>query len=173
MAISSPTISKHDHTNVHSLDSTVSSPTTTRTSEATSISNFSPPTPGVDNPHPLLPHGMAASHSKVSVGESILRQYAHHLDPLHTDDKTHAVHDLNDPVTDPVDETARNTALNVANNLPSDALKASSYFAHHPTVPVPKPLSIPKSLLAHRKSAKSIEIPRQTIMKALVSRRPS
>lgn len=147
------------------VPSTLSSPTT---SDATSTSNFSLPTPVLDNRHSSLSHGMATSNSKVSVGESILRQYANHLDPLHPDDQTHAVHSLTQPDSDHVDETV----LNLANNLPIDSPR-SSYIAHHPTVPVPKPLALPKALLAHRKNAKSIDIPRQTIMKALVSRRPS
>lgn len=113
---------------------------------------------------------MATSNSKSSVGESILRQYARHLDPLHADDATHAVHHLHDPEPS-VPVSLDETVLSTATHPPGDSLR-TSYIAHHPTVPVPKPLQLPKALLAHRKNAKSIDIPRQTIMKALVSRRP-
>ncbi|OQV10104.1 hypothetical protein CLAIMM_14148 [Cladophialophora immunda] len=157
----SPTISNLD-THSHS---TLSSPTT---SEATSISNFSPPTPVLDNPDFLLPDGMASSTSKTSVGESILRQYAEHLDPIDADGQTHAVRSLVHTEPDLVSDKA----VSSDNASSNDPLK-NSYIAHHPTVPVPKPLLLPKSLLTHRKNPKSIDIPRQTIMKALVSRRPS
>lgn len=116
---------------------------------------------------------MANLNSKASVGESILRQYAQHLDPLHADD-THHVHPLNEPDVDTLHETALNTALNLANNpvsISSSLLK--SYTAHHPSVPVPKPLYLPKPYRARHKSTKSTDIPRQTILKALASRRPS
>ncbi|EXJ69429.1 NAD+ kinase [Cladophialophora psammophila CBS 110553] len=159
----SPTVSNLDiHAHAHS---TLSSPTT---SEATSISTFSPPTPGLDNPDLLLPDGMANSTSKKSVGESILRQYAEYLDPIDANGQTHAVRNLAHPEPDLVSEKSHSGD----SAAPSDPLK-TSYIAHHPTVPVPKPLLLPKSLLAHRKNPKSIDIPRQTIMKAMVSRRPS
>ncbi|KAK4947513.1 NAD(+) kinase [Elasticomyces elasticus] len=149
--------------------STLSSPTN---SEATSNGNFSPPTPALDSTHHVLSHGMATSNSKATVGDSILRQYAHDLGSLHTDDETHAVHDFREQGTKAVDETALKTALNLAKTPVIESIR-SSYFAHHPTVPVPKPLSLPKPFLAHRKNAKSIDLPKQTIMKALASRRPS
>ncbi|KAH0848971.1 hypothetical protein AYO21_08703 [Fonsecaea monophora] len=145
--------------------STLCSPTT---SEATSISNSSPPTPVLDNLDFLLPRGMASSTPKRSVGESILRQYAEHLDPIDADGQTHAVRSLVHAEPDPVSERPVSSD-NASTNDPSK----TSYIAHHPTVPVPKPLLLPKSLLTHRKNPKSIDIPRQTIMKALVSRRPS
>ncbi|KIX05421.1 uncharacterized protein Z518_06293 [Rhinocladiella mackenziei CBS 650.93] len=152
--------------NIHS---TVSSPTTSEAT-STSASNFSPPTPALDNnPHPLPPHSMAISTSKPSVGESILRQYAQHLDPLHADDETNPVHNLPDPTSQTVDEVVLNQVLNLANDPPNDSVK-TTYIAHHPSCPVPKPLLLPKSFLTHRKSAKSNDIPRQTIMKALASR---
>ncbi|KIW13948.1 hypothetical protein PV08_06729 [Exophiala spinifera] len=149
--------------------STLSSPTT---SEATSISNFSPPTPALDNPDQALHHGMASPDPKVSVGDSILHLYAHHLGSLHADDETHAVHSITGRDTAADDETVLNTVLNLANNRPSHFVRPS-YLAHHPSAPVPKPLSLPKPLITHRKNTKSIDIPRQTIMKALASRGPA
>lgn len=153
----------------------LSSPTT---SEATSSSNFSPPTPALlEHPPPLFSHGMATPDSKATVGESILRQYTHNLDPLHTDDHTHAVHDLShSQVSTSIDErvltSVDGSGFSPANNPLADPLRGS-YIAHHPTVPVPKPLQLPKTVPCHRKNARSIDIPRQTILKALASRRPS
>lgn len=132
-------------------------------SEDTRITNVSPPTPARDKSGLILLDGLVSSSSKASVGDTLLRQYAHNLDPLHTDD-THAAHDL--------DETALNAVLRLANEPPNYPLR-TSYIAHHPTVPVPKSLLLPKQFLSRRRNAKSIDIPRQTIMKALVSRRPS
>ncbi|EXJ77226.1 NAD+ kinase [Capronia epimyces CBS 606.96] len=156
-------------------NSSLSSPTT---SEATSSSNFSPPTPALlDASCSPFSHGMTTSNSKVTLGEGILRQYAQNLDPLHTDDHTHAVHDIPTSHTNPpVDETVLTSVDGPGFSLVKapllDPLRGS-YIAHHPTVPVPKPLQLPKSILSHRKNARSIDIPRQTILKALVSRRPS
>lgn len=154
-------------------NSTLSSPTTSEAASS-SASAFSPPTPELDNPGPLLTHGMATLNSKasVSVGESILRQYAQHLDPLHADDDSHHVHHLNETDVDTLHETALNTALNQANNPVSSSI-LKSYTAHHPSVPVPKPLHLPKPYLSRHKNTKSTDIPRQTILKALASRRPS
>jgi hypothetical protein len=111
---------------------------------------------------------MATSSSQPSIGESILRQYAQHLDPIDSGSHTHAARDLDQPEPGFVNDKALSGALTPV----SESLR-NSYIAHHPTVPVPKPLLLPKSYLAHRKNTKSIDIPRQTIMKALASRRPS
>ena len=108
---------------------------------------------------------MAPSSSQPSVGESILRQYAQHLDPLDADSQTHAIRDLDQEEPDLVSHKTFSGDLTPV----SESLRISD-IAHHPTVPAPKPLLLPKSYLAHRKS---IDIPRQTIMKALASRRPS
>jgi NAD+ kinase len=146
------------------LHSTLPSPCT---SESTSISDSSPLTPVLDTPVTLVPHGMANSASKPSVGEAILHQYAQNLDPNNADDQPRALTSL---IRSSPDLLSNKNDGAVTPR--TDSLK-TSYIAHHPTVPVPKPLSLPKSLLSHRKNTRSIDIPRQTIMKALVSRRPS
>jgi NAD+ kinase len=97
-----------------------------------------------------------------AVGEAILRQYAHHLDPLHTDHQTHAVHEP--PRLQPHAE--------LKEDFVSSIPKASQDSQAGPLSPpsVPRPLRIPKTFLAHRKNIRSTDIPRQTIMKALASR---
>jgi NAD+ kinase len=152
----------------HARDhSTLSSPTT---SESTSTSLFSPPTPGFDNVDLPPSDGMAPGPSKPFAGESILRQYAQHLDPIDASGQAPPACDV-----DPRESsTATHTVVGGTGDLTpvSESLR-NSYIAHHPTVPVPKPLLLPKTFLNHRKNTRSIDIPRQTIMKALVSRRPS
>ncbi|KIW62580.1 hypothetical protein PV04_10741 [Phialophora macrospora] len=157
----SPTFSNR---NAH-YHSTLSSPT--YTFESTGISSLST-SPTADNSDLLLPHGMATPSSKPSIGESILRQYAQHLDPVDGGSQTHSARDLDQPEPGFVSDKALSGVL-----TPVSESVRNSYIAHHPTVPVPKPLLLPKSYLAHRKNTKSIDIPRQTIMKALASRRPS
>ncbi|KAJ4518908.1 NAD(+) kinase [Exophiala dermatitidis] len=170
-----PTTASTISSAVNTNSSLPSSPTI---SEGTSSSNFSPPTPApIDNPRPLLSNGMAIPNRKATVGESILRQYAQNLDPLHTDEHTHTVHDVTDSQADaPVDDglltSTNDHGITPFSNPLIDPLR-SSYIAHHPTVPRPKPLQLPKPALSHRKNARSIDIPRQTILKALASRRPS
>jgi NAD+ kinase len=92
------------------------------------------------------------------VGESILRQYAQTLDPLHTDHSTHSVHE---PVY-------LHPATDIRSPSTSEGSKEARFATTSPTGP--HPWKIPKAFLAHRKSAKSTDIPRQTIMKALASR---
>lgn len=141
---------------------------------------FLPPTAALDNLGSPLLHGMATLNSKAAVGDSLLRQYAQHLDPIHDDGPTHRAHQsiqtppsVNDItlITPPEPTSLLPDAPSAPSASPSIPLK--SYTAHHPFVPVPKPLSLPKPYMSHHQGAKSIDIPRQTIMKALASRRPS
>jgi len=96
-----------------------------------------------------------------SFGDSLLREYAVHLDPLNTNGETHANHGPEEP------SSTISQASTQVDNSPQD------YATSLPTSPL-FPLRAPKSFLNHRKAALSIEsIPRQTILKALASRPPN
>jgi len=137
------------------LSKNISSPSSMSAAESGSLSAPSPPPD-----HPRAHNGGMAGHgARTSMGETILRQYAQHLDPLYTDDTTHAVHETESVVT--------------AISLTESSLVESLNATHAPTTSSPpplRPLRLPKAFLAHRKNAKSTDIPRQTIMKALASR---
>ena len=132
-----------------------------------SASSYPPTNPNVtaDNPFPpsRLPasprghHVVNKSSANPTVGESILRQYAQNLDPLHTDHETHSVHEPS-PLQSPVELH------------PSIPQTGSAYPAATPLHSLHRPFRIPKTFRAHRKSVTSTDIPRQTIMKALASR---
>ena len=92
------------------------------------------------------------------MGESILRQYAQTLDPLHTDYDTHAVHEP--PYLHP--------SADITSPVESSSSKATKRTV--PSLHGPSSFRLPKAYLAHRKNAKSTDVPRQTIMKALASR---
>ncbi|KAK2753482.1 NAD(+) kinase [Arachnomyces sp. PD_36] len=103
--------------------------------------------------------------SSAAVGDSLLRDYALHIDPLQTNNCTHS-NDIPEPSS-----TISTASTQV--DLPGDDGKGDT------TAPEPEqsisnfPLRAPKSFLDHRKNAASIDsIPRQTIMKALASRAP-
>ncbi|KIV97707.1 hypothetical protein PV10_01421 [Exophiala mesophila] len=148
----------------HSAASSVSP-----TSEATPDSMiFLSPTPVIDNLGSPLPHGMAPLSPKPAEGDTILHQNAH--EDGHTNGAQEHIQ-TSPNVNGTTLITPPETTSNLANTSPTIQLK--SYTAHHPFVPVPKPLSLPKPYTSHHKGAKSIDIPRQTIMKALASRSPS
>ena len=129
---------------------------------------FLSPTPVIDNLGSPLPHGMAPLSPKPAEGDTILRKNAHE------DGHTHGAQEhiqASPNVNGTTLITPPETTSNLANTSPTIQIK--SYTAHHPFVPVPKPLSLPKPYMSHHKGAKSIDIPRQTIMKALASRSPS
>ena len=126
--------------------------------------NTKPPSDYSSSPSLLSPqsprkaNGGEFAATKPWVGESILRQYAQALDPLHTDHNTHASHDTPflhpaADVTSPVDSTRRK---------PTRRKRTLSNGATS--------LRLPGAFLAHRKNARSTDVPRQTIMKALASR---
>lgn len=110
---------------------------------------------------PQKPNGTIQHPCQPSVGESILRQYAHHLDPLHTDDETHAVHDF------PPTRNLLESPPEFCDNKEATQFKTTNLALPPPSVP--RPFLLPKNFLAHRKNAKSTDIPRQTIIKALAS----
>ncbi|KAI9844656.1 MAG: NAD(+) kinase, partial [Pleopsidium flavum] len=96
-----------------------------------------------------------------SIGDSLLREYAVHLDPLNTNGETHANYGPEES------SSTISQASTQVDNSPQD------YATSLPTSPL-FPLRAPKSFLNHRKGVLSIEtIPRQTILKALVSRPPN
>lgn len=90
--------------------------------------------------------------SKLSLGNSLLREYAHQLGPLNTSDCSIEHDDQSDQK--PAVPTVVEDSNDLAGPLPLS----------------PASLKVPKSFQNHRKSALSVDaIPRQTIMKALAS----
>lgn len=90
------------------------------------------------------------------VGNSMLRGYASHLDPLQSSEEIHQDHNAEDS----------SSQSKVRSRVESDPIPPSS-------LPPSSLNSIrPKSFLCHRKNTRPGEIPRQTIMKALASRPP-
>jgi NAD+ kinase len=94
------------------------------------------------------------------LGSSMLRGYASHLDPLQSNGEIHQDHQaehfssLSSPATSRLEAHKETTAPSSLTSSTSNSIRP------------------PKSFLSHRKHARSAEIPRQTIMKALASRPP-
>lgn len=91
-----------------------------------------------------------------SVGQSILRGYASHIDPQR-DDETYNVHVEGSFVEKEHVMQAIPGEYEIVDNAAVSSAKAP-------------PIRLPKSFLAHRRNGNSNDIPRQTIMKALASR---
>jgi NAD+ kinase len=90
--------------------------------------------------------------SPSSIGNSLLREYAHQLGPLNT--------------TDYINDNDQSASLSTSITVGDDSSNEST--ASLPSSPVTA--KAPRLLQAHRKNALSVEsIPRQTIMKALAS----
>lgn len=106
------------------------------------------------------PKEEASTVKPMELGNSMLRGYASHLDPLQNNGEIHQDHVADRVLSLPTSPTGRTYAGRIT----------------HPAISRPSSTSNPirpsKSLLAHRKNARSGEIPRQTIMKALASRPP-
>lgn len=96
-----------------------------------------------------------------SIGDTLLHEYAVYLEPLNTNRETHGIDGSEEPAS------TISQASTQVDSSPQDyatSLPSSSKF----------PSQVPASFLNHRKSAVSIDsIPRQTILKALASRRPN
>lgn len=96
-----------------------------------------------------------------AVGDSLLRSYPNHIDPLQTNGDDHTNQHDEEP-----NESISRASTQV--DLPREDTAASL-----PNSPLLS-LAAPRPLLGHRKNAQSTEsIPRQTIMKALASRPPN
>jgi NAD+ kinase len=107
------------------------------------------PTSKSEAQSPVKLNGM---NSPSSIGNSLLREYAHQLGPLNT--------------TDYINDNDQSTSLSTSTTVGDDSSNEST--ASLPSSPVTA--KAPRSLQAHRKNALSVEsIPRQTIMKALAS----
>jgi NAD+ kinase len=94
------------------------------------------------------------------VGETILKQYAHQLDPL--EDRPQS---LREPSSAPAPSTQ--------SEVVSPALTTVSKASQIAQRAEKRPFRLPKSFLGHRKNARSTDVPNipsQTILKALVSR---
>lgn len=102
-----------------------------------------------------MPNGAGSGPAKA---DALLRQYAQTLDPLHTDHESHSVRE----------PLYLHPATDIRSPAASEGSRDTRYATTSPTGP--HPWKLPKAFLAHRKSAKSTDIPRQTIMKALASR---
>lgn len=99
-----------------------------------------------------------------AVGDSLLRDYALHIDPLQTNNCTHSS-DTPEPSSG-ISNASTQVDLPPQNEGNIEAPSAEQPTSHFP-------LRAPKSFLDHRKNAASVDsIPRQTIMKALASRPP-
>lgn len=95
------------------------------------------------------------------VGETILKQYAHQLDPL-----DHKSQPTREPSSAPL-------ATSSSTELTSPALTTASKASQTTQRPGSRPFRLPKSFLGHRKNARSTDVPNiptQTILKALASR---
>ncbi len=94
-----------------------------------------------------------------SIGDTLLREYAVHLDPLNTNGETHGIYGAEEP----------------ASTISQASTQVDSSPQDYATSLPPSPqLPLPRSFLNHRKGGVSIEsIPRQTILKALASRPPN
>lgn len=104
--------------------------------------------------------GEAMTVKPAELGNSILRGYASHLDPSQSDGEIHQDHHVE-----------HFSSLSTPATVRLEAAKDPAVASSSP-VPVPALIRPPISFLAHRKNARSGEIPRQTIMKALASRPP-
>lgn len=96
-----------------------------------------------------------------SVSETILRQYAHQLDPL--DHKSHSL----------VESSPKENLPPAKSEIISPPGTAVSKSSQTTSRPASRPFRLPKSFLGHRKNARSTDVPNipsQTILKALVSR---
>ena len=112
-------------------------------------------------PQPQLESPSAA------VSDSLLRDYALHIDPLQTNNCTHSSDSIPEPSSS-ISNASTQVELVRDDGDKVDAVAPSSQL------PISKfPLQAPKSFLDHRKNSLSVDsIPRQTIMKALASRPP-
>ena len=96
----------------------------------------------------------------VELGNSMLRGYASHLDPLQNNGEIHQDHHA-----DHFSSLSTPSAGRTVTVKETAVTSSSTALASNPIRP-------PKSFFNHRKSTRSAEIPRQTIMKALASRPP-
>ncbi|KAF7507485.1 hypothetical protein GJ744_010416 [Endocarpon pusillum] len=94
------------------------------------------------------------------LGNSMLRGYASHLDPLQNNGEIYQDHHA-DHFSSLSTQSAGRTVI-----VKEIAVASSS------TAPASNPIRPPKSFFNHRKTTRSAEIPKQTIMKALASRPP-
>ncbi|ERF75491.1 hypothetical protein EPUS_08305 [Endocarpon pusillum Z07020] len=94
------------------------------------------------------------------LGNSMLRGYASHLDPLQNNGEIYQDHHADHFSSLSIQSAGRTVTVK------ETAVASSS------TAPASNPIRPPKSFFNHRKTTRSAEIPRQTIMKALASRPP-
>ena len=104
-------------------------------------------------------HGIARTIPDQSLGDAILSEYASHVGLVDGNEATHQINGHIEPVTEELTPTSSHVAIHPTS-------KPSQQPANPPIVQV-RP-SFP--FRTHRKSAHSLEIPQQTIMKALASR---
>ena len=107
-------------------------------------------------------HGRSKRTINPSVGDARLSEYASHIAPLDTHGASHAISNQAPQLTEDLASDSSPVSLVETPTSSKRANVAASLAPVH--IPPPFPYR------THRKSAHSVEVPQQTIMKALASR---